>query len=213
MAIPDSWRNVFEPGSERVPFWTMAVATLRGRIAGRGAGLAREHRSGGPDYLHVSVDCPVAGLFRMTPQHGGVAPDMPLASTGQDLPVGDEELDAAYRFWSDDPDRLLLLVRQAGVKPALGQAATMVGPGFCFLTIRGGEAKASFDLRGTACDADRIRATLTALATVAAAAEGTWPPDGRNWAMWRFWNGGGALLVLVPAIAALVLGLLWLALG
>ena len=213
MAIPEGWRNVFEPGSEKVPFWTLLTAELRGRFAGRGARLTREHRAGGPDYFHVSVDCPVGTLFRMTPEHGGVVPDMPLRSTFKDLPVGDEELDAAYRFWSDDPDRMRLLVDQAGVKEALRHATTAADRGFCFLTIRGGEARVSFDLRGTTWGSDRIRAMLGAMATVAAGAEGTWPLDERNWALWRFWNGGGAFLVLIPVLSALVLGLVWMMLG
>jgi hypothetical protein len=212
MTIPDNWRGVFEPGTEKAPFWTMAAAELRGRFAGRPAALAREHRPGHGDYLHVSVECPVAVLFRMTRTGGffpGLVPSMPLRSLNKDLPVGDDDLDAAYCFWSDDPERMVLLAHQPGVKEALRQASTALDKGFCHATIRGGEAAVVFALSGTTCGSDRIRSALTALATVAAAAEGTWPVDRRNWALWRFWNGGGAYLV--PAVAAaVVLGLIWL---
>ena len=212
MSIPVNWRSVFEPGTEKVPFWTMAEAELRGRFAGRPAGLAREHRAGRGDYLHVSVECPVAVLFRMTEKRNpvpGLVPSMPLSSLNKDLPVGDGELDAAFSFWSDDPDRMVLLVHQPGVKEALRQAAAAVDNRFCYATIRGGEAEVILDLSGTTCGPDRIRAVLTGLATVAAAAEGTWPVDRRNWALWRFWNGGGAYAVPVVAVA-IVLGLIWL---
>jgi hypothetical protein len=212
MSIPENYRGVFEPGSETVPFWTMAASALRGRFAGRPAGVAHMlHRAGGSDYMRVSVECPVAGSFRMTEKGlvPGLVPSLPLSSLNKDLPVGDEELDAAYAFWSDDPDRMVLLVHQPGVKEALRQAATVAGRGFCYATIRGGEADVVFNLRGTTCGPDRIRALLAALATVAAAAEKTWSVDRRNWAFWRFWNGGGAYVVLVGA-AAVVLGLIWL---
>jgi hypothetical protein len=214
MSIPDNWRGVFEPGTERVPFWTMNAAELRGRFAGRPARLAREHTRGGSDWLHVSVECPVAVLFRMTEKRGlvpGLVFTMPLSSLNKDLPVGDDELDATYSFWSNDPDRMVLFVHQAGVKEALRQAATTADKGFLYATIRGGVADACFGFRGSTWEPDRIRAVLTALATVAAAAEGTWPADRRNWALWRFWNGGGLYLVAALA-AAVVLGVLWLSL-
>ncbi len=212
MSIPDNWRGVFEPSTEKTPFWTMVAAELRGRFAGRPASLAREHRAGHADYLHVSVACPVAVLFRMTEKGGlvpGLVPSLPLRSLNSDLPVRDDELDAAYGFWSDDPDRMVLLAHRPGVKEALRQASTALDKGFCHATIRGGEAAVVFDLRGTTCGPNQIRAILTALTTVAAAAEGIWPLDRRNWALWRFWNGGGAYVVPVVA-AVVVLGLIWL---
>jgi hypothetical protein len=157
-------------------------------------------------YLRAAVLCQVDATFRIVRGVGNqtvATLNMPLGSStsADDYPLAD--LAPSLSAWCDTPEALDRLLRSPEVRRSC--AVLMNDEAFRFMELWQGRLSAVYVEPGT-CPGDRAQAMLDHVTVVAEAAERVWPVVERNWALARFWNGGGRIAV-VFLVGLLLLGL------
>ena len=158
----------------------------------------------GRRYVRASTLCSVDATFRIvsdTGDHTLPTMNMPLGSSTRDYEYPLADLAPGLTAWCDHPESLDRLLRYPEVRAA---CATLANDGqFRHIELWQGRLSAVYEEPGT-CGEARATAILDRLVVIAEVGEQVWARVERNWALERFWNGGGRVAVIAGVVVLLL---------